>query len=240
MAERSTKRRRIEPRSDAPSTNATLRSPGKLLTPSEPLSAFAAARARLQEKSLGNQASETTSESQIDHETLAPGSTHDVERLSDDGYDSGPSDHDSTQEEQTRDPDPNLSTWIANDQSVLEDAQKYMVIRLAKDQTLCIAGIYRLQVREGVVAVSASSFSANPKKHLIVAPLTDPLPILQCIGAAGAVIHIHSEIDLGHRLCNLEKFSPSFQDICTVAPRDFDFSDQERSFKIVRAGWLLY
>jgi polynucleotide 5'-hydroxyl-kinase GRC3/NOL9 len=83
------------------------------------------------------------------------------------------------------------STWreTKDNLNVTERGQK---VHLQHKQTLAILGQYTIKVNKGVVSISGGFLTPKSKIQKVVAPSTEPIPVLRCASADGAEVDLMS------------------------------------------------
>jgi hypothetical protein len=87
-------------------------------------------------------------------------------------------------------------------------------VKMRNGQALCVAGQYYLRVLSGGVTLYCSSLVPGSPTQRVVAPSTEPLPVIHCVTHEGAEIEI-SNVSEHEDFETLGGVSPLFRGIWT-------------------------
>jgi hypothetical protein len=104
-------------------------------------------------------------------------------------------------------------------------------VKMRNGQALCIAGQYYIRVLSGGVTLCCSSLVPGSPAQRVVAPSTEPLPVIRCVTREGSEVEI-SNVGEHEDFETLGGISPLFREIWTSWATKSS-SRPKRTFRIV-------
>jgi hypothetical protein len=117
-----------------------------------------------------------------------------------------------------------FGSWIPRSKN-LSDTSGETKIRFLHGDTISIVGECHITVKSGIIAVNGAILISSLEPHRIIAPSTEPVPLIRCVSSEGAAIVVTS-ISEHSSLQSLKRLSPLFSGI-------WGNETHSKSFKIV-------
>ncbi len=128
-----------------------------------------------------------------------------------------------------------LCTWTPTTTNIKSESTEHITILLRQAETVTFVGTYEIAVLQGVVTINGAILRSHPTfpiKYRVFAPSTHAVPVVQCVSSSGSEVQFFS---CDYTMRSMEKLSPLYSRIWNVRKKyeNRQLSREVRSFSLV-------
>ncbi|OCK84388.1 hypothetical protein K432DRAFT_389547 [Lepidopterella palustris CBS 459.81] len=126
-----------------------------------------------------------------------------------------------------------LCTWVPSLKNIKSSSDDHLTVSLERNETITLIGTYDFTVNKGYVVADGAVIKADGVKHRVYAPSTHAIPIIRALGEENEVQFFSCRT-----MRSLEKLSPLYSKIWNARIREGETGVQlsldSKSFSVVR------